>query len=151
MGNNQINPESKTQSPKLIIKEDVYKALLEHCLKDPGKETCGIFAGKGKRIEKIFPLTNTSDNPKFCYLIDPKEQLAVFKELRKQGLEMTAIYHSHVDVESYPSARDVELAFYPESSYIIISLSNAKQPVTRSFRIVEGKIMEEELVIEKNV
>ena len=159
----------KSGKERLLIKQDVYNELIAWCLKDLAKEACGILgakksiertenrqkviaegdflAGQGRAIEKIFPLTNISDSPKLCYHIDPKEQLAVFKELRKQGLELTAIYHSHVDSPAYPSARDIELAFYPESSYIIVSLSNPKAPVARSFRIVEGKIEEEELEI----
>ncbi len=131
---------------KILIKRDVYDELIRQCLKDPAKEVCGILAGKGRAIKKIFPLANISDSPKLCYHIDPKEQLGVFKELRGQELELTAIYHSHVDSQAYPSAKDIELAFYPESSYIIVSLSDPKAPLARSFRIVEGKIEEEELV-----
>lgn len=129
-----------------MIKRDVYEELIRRCLKDPAKEVCGILGGRDKRIEKIFPLANISDSPKLCYHIDPKEQLSVFKQLRNQGLELSAIYHSHVDSPAYPSAKDIELAFYPESSYIIVSLSDSKSPVALSFRIVEGKIEEEELV-----
>ena len=131
---------------KILIKRNVYEELVRQCLKDSAKEVCGILAGKGRAIEKIFPLTNISDSPKLCYHIDPKEQLGVFKELRRQELELTAIYHSHVDSPAYPSAKDIELAFYPESSYIIVSLSDPKAPLARSFRIIEGKIEEEELV-----
>lgn len=130
---------------KVLIKRGVYNELLRQCLKDPAKEACGILGGKGRAIEKIFPLANISDSPKLCYHIDPKEQLSVFKQLRNQDLELTAIYHSHVDSPAYPSAKDIELAFYPESSYIIVSLSDPKSPAARSFRIVEGKIEEEEL------
>lgn len=138
----------KSGKERVLIKQAVYDQLISWCLKDPAKETCGILAGRDKKIEKIFPLANISDSPKLCYHIDPKEQLGVFKELRRQELELTAIYHSHVDSPAYPSARDIELAFYPESSYIIVSLSNPKAPMARSFRIVEGKISEEELVVE---
>ena len=81
-------------------------------------------------------------------MIDSREPLKLFKELRTQNLEMVAIYHSHVDAQAYPSQRDIEMASYPESSYIIVSLSDPKSPVARSFRIVDGKISEEELVIE---
>jgi len=136
----------KSGKGKVLIKRDIYEELIRQCLKDPAREVCGILAGRDKIIEKIFPLANISDSPKLCYHIDPKEQLAVFKELRKQDLELTAIYHSHVDSPAYPSAKDIELAFYPESSYIIVSLFDPESPVARSFRIVEGKIEEEELV-----
>ncbi|HLD41225.1 MAG TPA: M67 family metallopeptidase [Candidatus Omnitrophota bacterium] len=136
----------KSGKGKVLIKRDIYEELIRQCLKDPAREVCGILAGRDKIIEKIFPLANISDSPKLCYHIDPKEQLAVFKQLRNQGLELSAIYHSHVDSPAYPSAKDIELAFYPESSYIIVSLFDPESPVARSFRIVEGKIEEEELV-----
>ena len=136
------------KNPRIFIKKPVYSELLVSCLRDPEKETCGILAGKANHIEKIFPLANVSDNPKFCYIIDAKEQLAIFKALRSQALEMVAIYHSHVDSQAYPSQKDIELAFYPESSYIIISLSNPQQPVVRSFKIVESKIIEEDVIID---
>lgn len=132
---------------ELWIKRVIYEELLRHCLKEPAKEVCGILAGRDGRIERIFPLANISDTPRLCYMIDPKEQLSVFKELRKDNLELTAIYHSHVDVQAYPSKKDVELAFYPDSSYVIISLSKQKSPEARSFRIIEGEISEEEFKI----
>lgn len=135
------------QKSKLWVKREIYEDILRHCLREPAKEACGILAGKDRKIEKIFPLANISDTPKLCYMIDPKEQLSVFKELRKDNLELTAIYHSHVDVQAYPSKKDVELAFYPESSYVIISLSKQKPPEARSFRIIEGEIEEEELEV----
>ena len=82
-------------------------------------------------------------------MIDPTEQLAVFKELRKENLDMLAIFHSHVDAAAYPSQKDIELAFYPDSSYIIVSLTGGRgEPCLRSFRITDGKIIEDKLVIE---
>ena len=70
------------------------------------------------------------------------------KEIRNKGEEIIGIYHSHVASEAYPSNHDVELALYPEVSYVIISLKDNKNPSVRSFKIVEGKITEEELKIE---
>jgi proteasome lid subunit RPN8/RPN11 len=59
---------------------------------------------------------------------------------------MVGIYHSHTESEAYPSGRDLELAFYPDAYYIIISLKDKKNPSIRAFRIVEGKISEEEII-----
>lgn len=148
MGNSEVKAKGKSQKAKIIIKKDIYDKVINLCLNDPSKESCGILVGEDKIIDKIYPLTNISDNPHFCYLIDPKEQLKVFKELRRENLQMLAIFHSHIDSAAYPSKRDVELAFYPESSYLIISLSD-NTPTARSFKISDGSISEEELVMEQ--
>ena len=131
----------------LTLKKELLLRIIGQCQEKFPNEACGILAGRNSVAEKVYPLTNISDNPKLCYIIDPKEQLSIFKQLRSDNLEMLAIFHSHIDVEAYPSKKDVELAFYPDSSYIIISLSKQKTPQARSFRIVEGKISEEELKI----
>lgn len=130
----------------LTLKKELLARLIEQCQKEFPNEACGILAGRNNTAEKVYPLTNISDNPKLCYLIDSKEQLTIFKQLRNENLEMLAIYHSHLDVEAYPSKRDVELAFYPDSSYIIVSLAAPRPPVVRSFKISEGRITEEELI-----
>ncbi|OGX52129.1 MAG: hypothetical protein A3G37_02570 [Omnitrophica WOR_2 bacterium RIFCSPLOWO2_12_FULL_46_30] len=130
----------------LTLKKELLTRLIGQCQKKFPDEACGILAGRNNIAEEVYPLTNISDNPKLCYAIDSKEQLTIFKQLRNENLEMLAIFHSHIEVEAYPSKRDVELAFYPDSSYIIVSLAGLRPPVARSFRISEGKISEEELL-----
>jgi len=80
--------------------------------------------------------------------MEPKQQLKAMKEIRNLGLEMIGIYHSHLETEAYPSAHDVELAYYPEAFYVIVSIRDRGKPSIRSFKIVEGKITEEEVRIE---
>lgn len=128
---------SKTESERII----------EHCKSAYPKEACGILAGKEGRVGKVYFMANVSDDPMHCYFMDPKEQLKVFKEMRNEGLELTGIYHSHAYVDAYPSKRDVELAYYPDASYIIISFKDVDNPSFRSFKIKEGKIEEEVLSI----
>ena len=45
---------------------------------------------------------------------------------------MIAIYHSHPDSIPFPSETDVNMAFYPEVSSIIISLKERDNPVGKS-------------------
>ena len=61
---------------------------------------------------------------------------------------MVGIYHSHSQTEAYPSAHDVELAYYPEVFYVIVSIKDRDNPSIRSFKIVEGKVNEERVMIE---
>lgn len=117
--------------------------IIEHCRSCYPKEACGILAGKRGVVDKVYPMINVSENPIHCYFMDPKEQLKVFKEIRNEGLELVGIYHSHAYVDAYPSKRDVELAYYPDASYIIVSFKDINKPSIRSFKIREGNIEEE--------
>lgn len=120
--------------------------LIEHSEKESPNEVCGILAGREGKVEKIYRMINTDKSSK-TFLMDPKEQLKVMKEIRSLELEMIGIYHSHSQTEAYPSAHDVRLAFYPEVSYVIVSIKDKDKPNIKSFKIVEGKITEEEIKI----
>jgi len=79
-------------------------------------------------------------------MMDPNEQFSIMKEIKKSGLDMTAIYHSHPDLEAYPSQKDIKLASYPDSLYLIISLLN-KEPKTKAFTIKNEKVREVEIKV----
>ena len=129
------------------IERECFSEMVEHCREEYPGEACGILAGKDNLITKVYMMANTSENPETCYFMDPREQLKVFKEMRNSGLEMLAIYHSHVASAAYPSPRDVEMAFYPETSCVIVSLTDPQQPEVGSFKIADGKIEKEELTL----
>ena len=118
--------------------------MITHAKKGYPNEACGILAGSASAITDFFPMRNM-DEAAISYFMDPKEQLQVFKEMRARGIEMRGIFHSHVASEAYPSQKDVRLAFYPDMSYLIASLSDMERPVLRSFRIAEEKVSEEEI------
>lgn len=138
----------------LIIKKEFLETIIAQCKREIPNEACGILAGlpagqagRGGRVEKVYEMTNTDKSPE-SYFMDAREQFKVMKDMRKLGLEMAGIYHSHVASLAYPSAHDVELAFYPETSCVIISLKEKDNPSIRSFKIQEEKITEEEVKIE---
>ncbi|MFA5839151.1 MAG: M67 family metallopeptidase [Candidatus Margulisiibacteriota bacterium] len=127
----------------MIITKEALTNILEHA---QGKsfEVCGLLAGVNAKISHVFRMLNTDTKPETGYFMDPKEQLVVMKEIRKLGLELLGIYHSHPSSPAYPSPKDVEKAFYDEVSYLIVSLLN-KKPAVRAFRIVAEKIREEKI------
>ena len=55
--------------------------------------------------------------------------------------------HSHTHTEAYPSPTDVAQAPDPSWHYVIVSLKQ-EAPVLRSYRIVDGEIAEEPVVVE---
>ena len=131
----------------LILKKKFLDKIIAQARSGFPNESCGILAGKDGKVEKVYEMSNTDASPS-TFFMEAKEQLKVMKEIRNSGIQMIGIYHSHVASQAYPSAHDVELAFYPEVSYAIISLQDNKNPVARSFKIQKGKIKEEEVRIE---
>lgn len=128
------------------IPKKIYDEMVENARSTAPKECCGLLAGRDETITRHYPLTNIENSP-VSYMIDPKEQFRVFKEMRGDKTELIAIYHSHPHTEAYPSSTDVQLAFYPDSAYIIVSLKNPQEPAVKGYRIVDKTISPEDLEI----
>lgn len=126
----------------LSIPRRLLDAIIAHALEEDPNECCGILAGSGNAVSKMFRVTNSEKSPT-RYLMDPEEQFAAFKEIRREGFSLLAIYHSHTHTPAYPSPTDIELAYYPEAHYLIVSLEKRSVPAMRMFRILEGKVTEE--------
>jgi proteasome lid subunit RPN8/RPN11 len=130
----------------IILKRTDLDTIIRHSQTKYPYEACGILAGKDGVASRIYPMTNT-DRSSNTFFMNPGEQLRVFKQMRKVGIEMLGIYHSHPASSAYPSKKDCDLAYYEEASYLIISLSNRDRPEVRSFKIKGRKIKEEKLKI----
>jgi len=122
--------------------------MLRIARSEPVMECCGLLAGVGGVITKIFPAKNALASPT-AYEVAPQELFPLFRRMREEGLEHLGIYHSHPASENFPSPSDIELAGYPNEAYFIISLlPNAPHPV-RAFSIRDGRVEELEIVIVK--
>lgn len=128
------------------LSQSIVNEILEHAREGFPDEICGLAAGKNGTISRIYRTTNI-DKSSISYMMEPSEQFKAFKDMRNEGLELMAIYHSHPTSQSYPSQTDVRLAFYPEVVYLIVSLQKVDSPTIKGFRIVDGKISEDELVV----
>ena len=123
-----------------------FKEIVEQGLREFPNESCGVIAAADGIPVKVFAMANADASPA-TYRLDGKEQLHVFDEMDARGWDLWAIFHSHTHSEAYPSDTDVRLAFYPEARYILLGLADRENPVMRSFSIVDGEVMEEELTI----
>jgi proteasome lid subunit RPN8/RPN11 len=130
------------------IPQAIHDDIIAHAREGFPLEVCGILGGTGESISAIYRMTNT-DASNEHFMMDPKEQFAVVKDLRAKGLAMLAIYHSHPETPARPSEEDIKLALTPEVSYVIISLADAAVPVINSYKISSGDVQLE--TIEFNV
>jgi len=126
------------------------EAMIEHARQEFPNECCGLLAGLQGRVELLLRGQNVDHSP-YTYHLDPKEQLQLFKEMDARGLDLLGIYHSHTQSAAYPSRTDVAQAYYPDAAYVIVSLREpdavADAVDVRSFRIRDGLITEEELLV----
>ena len=103
-------------------------------------ECCGLLSGRNGVITDIHPLRNDADRPETRYFATPEDLFAAMRRIRESNQTLLGIYHSHPRTHAYPSASDVEMAFYPEALYFIISLE--PEIDLRAFRIEGFKIEE---------
>jgi len=133
---------------RIHVSREVCANLIEHARREPTRECCGLLAGREGVITHVFPAVNVAPDPAKGYEIAPKEIVGMMREFRAQKLEFLGIYHSHPYGKNEPSARDIELAYYSEAIYFIVSpLADAPRPV-RAFSIRDGRVAELEIEIQ---
>lgn len=127
-----------------------YNKIIAHAESELPNEACGLIAGnidgENKEIKKVYFLTNT-DHSNEHFSLDPREQLAAVKDMRKNGLVPLGNWHSHPESPSRPSDEDNRLAYDSKASYMILSLMDRENPVLNSFKISSSQAEKEELII----
>jgi [CysO sulfur-carrier protein]-S-L-cysteine hydrolase len=126
------------------IDRGFFDEMVEHGLAGFPNEACGLLAGKEGRPVKFFAMSNQDASP-VSYRLDPKEQLKVFTEIDDEGWDLLGIFHTHTHSEAYPSETDLKQAFYPEATYLVMSLSDRSNPELRGFTMQDGVIAEREV------
>lgn len=121
--------------------------VIAHARSDFPYEVCGLLAGRDGALTKHYRIPNAARSMTF-YNMDPKALLAAMNEMDDNDWDLLGIYHSHTHTEAYPSSTDVELAFYADAVYLIVSLQDPDRPHIRVFDIVEGRINERTLVVD---
>ena len=121
--------------------------MIEHCRREYPNEACGYLAGRRGEVARAYPIRNEAASPTW-YEMDPSEQLKAQREIRRQGMEHLAVYHSHVATEAYPSRRDIERATavqdFFDGRYVLVTLKDPS-PSARAFTIRDGHVSEEPL------
>ena len=130
----------------LKLERSYVDEIVTHAREDTPNECCGIIAGRNGDATKLYRAVNAEASP-YRYNVDPKDLLRIYRDIDSNGWDVLVIYHSHTHTEAYPSPTDVRLAAWPDAYYVIVSLQDGANPVLRAFRIQDGQIAEEELVV----
>jgi proteasome lid subunit RPN8/RPN11 len=134
----------------LTISRAFVDAIIEQSRAEYPDECCGVILGPiGKGLpERLKPMINAAHSPTF-YEFDPKDLLALYREVDDNDEEIVVIYHSHTETEAFPSRTDIAYAGEPGAHYVLVSSRKEIAPAIefRSFRIIDGVVTEEEVSI----
>ncbi|CAN5133825.1 M67 family metallopeptidase [soil metagenome] len=136
----------------LTIASELVDAIVAHAKRDHPDEACGMVVGPegADTPTRFVEMINAAGSPTF-YEYDSTELLALYKQMWANDEEPVVIYHSHTATEAYPSRTDIGLASEPGAHYVLVSTrehGNNSGPVEfRSYRIVDGVVTEEDVVI----
>ena len=141
---------------------EIVARLVALCEADPAREVCG-FLLRRDGVLHVVPVPNVADRyhaadparfprtSRDSYLMDPKEQLRVHRELETWGGEIAAIWHSHVEVGAYFSAKDRADAVVegqptvPGAEYLVLGVRGGRVTEVKRFRW-DGRDFVEEAV-----
>ena len=125
---------------RLVLPTQVEAAFTEYAKAHPAHEVCGLIGGIGEVARSFYRVVNTSPEPATSYEMDPRGQLEAMRLMRSRREQLLGIFHSHPRSDALPSARDVALAAYPGTAYLILSLAPAEAPALGVFLIEAGKV-----------
>ena len=120
-----------------------WEELVAHAREEAPNECCGYLRAKDGLVDSVHRSQNLRASP-YGYELDARSLLAA-NDLDDEGFEV-GIYHSHPRSPAEPSQTDITLAHYPHCIYLIVSLGGG--PEVRAWRIADGHVEEEDLVVD---
>jgi [CysO sulfur-carrier protein]-S-L-cysteine hydrolase len=151
---------------QLIVPRDIYEGMISQARSELPNECCGLLAGRvqeagvrGQEAEvrsqrseirgqeadasravitaqRRYALVNSNASPRE-YLSDARSMFEAVRDMRRFGLEIVAIYHSHPTSAPVPSRTDLERNYSPEVMNLIISLQS-DEPQIRAWWLEEN-------------
>ena len=110
----------------VVIPAAMRDEIVAHARAGLPNEACGIIAGLDGRVERFFPAQPDEPSP-YYYRIESRDQIRIMNEIDDAGLDLIGIYHSHTSSPAYPSRTDAEQAFWPDATYVIVSLAGGER------------------------
>ena len=133
-----------TYSPEIVAR------LAALCEAAPDREVCGFLLRRDGALH-VVPVPNAADRyhavdpvrfprtSREAYLMDPRAQLRALRELDATGGAVVAVWHSHVEVGAYFSAKDRADAAVegqpavPGAEYLVLGVRGGRVTEVRRF------------------
>jgi proteasome lid subunit RPN8/RPN11 len=158
-----VGPEDRVVSA-VEYDPGIVARLVALCEADPAREACGFVLRRGGALH-VEPIANVADRyhdldperfprtSRDSYLMDPKDQLRVQRELEARGGEIVAVWHSHVEVGAYFSEKDRADAvvdgvqMVPGAEYLVLGVRGGRVTEARRYRLEGGAFVESRLAV----
>ena len=129
----------------MALREASFETIKAQAEREYPKECCGFVIGDD-HSEEVRPIENIQDqkhaadpqafprDARTAYLMEPRQHLAVLRELDDRGLALRLVYHSHPDHDAYFSDTDRRQACsfssdspdYPDTGYLVVSIKQGR-------------------------
>jgi len=113
----------------LLLEEMHIQSIVRHSNSVFPIEACGVLMGTVKtriRIVKSVEAVENLARSNCSYRIAPEELYRIITDGEDRGESLVGFYHSHPSWGTEPSKLDLELASFPEISYLIYSVKDRK-------------------------
>jgi proteasome lid subunit RPN8/RPN11 len=139
---------------------EIVARLAALCEAAPDREVCGFLLRRDGALH-VVPVGNAADRhhavdprrfprtSRDSYLMEPGEQLRIHRELEEWGGEIAAVWHSHVEVGAYFSAKDRADAIVdgqpavPGAEYLVLGVRGGRVTEVKRFRWNGTEFVEE--------
>ena len=159
----------------LTIPQQIVNDMIAHARELAPYECCGLLAGRENRVTHLYRIKNIvalegidkqspfdpdkaahlerlspEERAEIAFVMDMQEFSYAKKDIRKNGLDLQVVYHSHPKDPARPSLTDIKIASdyeevwpqinLPVPAYLLVSLMNIATPDVRTYWIRAGKV-----------
>ncbi|MGD2162687.1 MAG: M67 family metallopeptidase [Anaerolineales bacterium] len=112
--------EKASSMRRLSVNYNDWLAMQRHVESKYPLEACGMVGAQAGLVKRVIPIENVLLSNR-RYKMHPAEQVKAVFDLEHEGLDLAAIYHSHPDGSTEPSAIEVSEWNYKEALCLIWS------------------------------
>ncbi|HEU4683256.1 MAG TPA: M67 family metallopeptidase [Nitrospira sp.] len=166
----------------LVIPQPILDQVIAQARELAPYECCGFLAGTGHQVERVYPIKNIvgvdgateaalfdeakarhlsrlspEERAEIAFIMDAQEMFQAVKDMRKNGLTLQVVYHSHPHDPARPSTTDIKIASDWEENwsrlnltlpiYLLISLMDSSRPDVRAYWIKQGAVSPADFVL----
>jgi proteasome lid subunit RPN8/RPN11 len=136
---------TSTPFTRLLIPQSLIEALIAHARAELPNECCGLLAGRVEggtgTVSARFALRNDAASPT-DYLSNPRDLLDAMRAVRRDGIDVLAVYHSHPSSAPIPSKNDLARNYWGDAVVHVIVGVAGGEPEIRAWWLGEREYRE---------